>query len=106
ENTGRFIFNHARAILRFALDTGRAEEIGLSRKFIVALPTGRTLDLARHSRGDRAQATSGGFPSCTMPTTVSGVAGASGCSRARAAKRPGGAGTLRWVRGGRFPGTY
>ncbi|MGW1974203.1 hypothetical protein [Streptomyces sp. NPDC001889] len=40
ENTGRFIFNHARAILRFALDTGLAEEIGLSRKFIVALPTG------------------------------------------------------------------
>lgn len=42
ENTGRFVFNHARAIMRFALDTGRAEELGLSRKFIVALPTGRT----------------------------------------------------------------
>ncbi|MFF4534013.1 tyrosine-type recombinase/integrase [Streptomyces sp. NPDC001407] len=39
-STGRFIFNHARAILRFALDTGLAEEIGLSRKFIVELPTG------------------------------------------------------------------
>ncbi|MET7437427.1 tyrosine-type recombinase/integrase [Streptomyces sp. NPDC005496] len=42
ENTGRFIFNHARVILRFALDTGLAEEIGLSRKFVVALPTGNT----------------------------------------------------------------
>jgi len=42
ENTGRFVFNHARVILRFALDIGLAEEIGLSRKFIVALPTGRT----------------------------------------------------------------
>ncbi|MFE6380577.1 tyrosine-type recombinase/integrase [Streptomyces roseolus] len=38
ENTGRFVFNHARTILRWALDTGLAEEIGLSRKFIVALP--------------------------------------------------------------------
>ncbi|MFK4803370.1 tyrosine-type recombinase/integrase [Streptomyces sp. MPA0124] len=42
ESTGRFVFNHARQVLRSALDSGRAEDIGLSRKFIVALPTGGT----------------------------------------------------------------
>ncbi|KMS80290.1 hypothetical protein ACH49_08410 [Streptomyces leeuwenhoekii] len=42
EHTGRFVLNHGRAILRWALDTGRAEEIGLSRKFIVAMPTGNS----------------------------------------------------------------
>jgi len=42
--TGRIVFNHTRVILRYALDSGRAEEIGLSRKFIVAAPTGGAPD--------------------------------------------------------------
>ncbi|WP_327364972.1 tyrosine-type recombinase/integrase [Streptomyces sp. NBC_01296] len=49
EHSRRFVFNHGRAILRYALDGGRAEEIGLSRKFIVVMPTsGRKPQRARH----------------------------------------------------------
>ncbi|MFF8036298.1 tyrosine-type recombinase/integrase [Streptomyces sp. NPDC016626] len=40
-NTRRFTFNHARAILRNALDSGEAERIGLPRTFITALPYGK-----------------------------------------------------------------
>ncbi|MFF3062738.1 tyrosine-type recombinase/integrase [Streptomyces sp. NPDC057909] len=40
-NTRRFTFNHARAILRDALDSGEAERIGLPRTFITALPYGK-----------------------------------------------------------------
>ncbi|MGW2183358.1 hypothetical protein ACWCXX_36020 [Streptomyces sp. NPDC001732] len=40
-NTRRFTFNHARAILRNALDSGEAERIGLPRAFITALPYGK-----------------------------------------------------------------
>ncbi|MEV5985098.1 site-specific integrase [Streptomyces sp. NPDC052051] len=39
-HTRRFVFNHARMILRDAMENGTAEEIGLSRKFITELPTG------------------------------------------------------------------
>lgn len=34
-------FNGARRILRFAMESGEAEQIGLARSFIVTLPTGR-----------------------------------------------------------------
>ncbi|MFG2653542.1 hypothetical protein [Streptomyces sp. NPDC048436] len=38
--SGRLVFNHARAILRAALDSGQAEELRLPRRFVVALPAG------------------------------------------------------------------
>ena len=38
--TRSVVFNTLRKLLRDAMDTGAAEEIGLAREFIVAVPTG------------------------------------------------------------------
>lgn len=40
DNSLRFTFNYARMVLREAMDTGAAENAGLPREFIVALPYG------------------------------------------------------------------
>jgi hypothetical protein len=40
EDSRRVTFNHARAMLRRAMDNGTAEQIGLLRAFICALPSG------------------------------------------------------------------
>lgn len=40
ENSRRMVFNYGRALLRGALDSGSAEQIGLDRGFIAAMPVG------------------------------------------------------------------
>ncbi|MDX2827989.1 tyrosine-type recombinase/integrase, partial [Streptomyces ipomoeae] len=46
--TRRQVFNHARTILRDALESGEAERIGLPREFIIALPTAQRADRTRN----------------------------------------------------------
>ncbi|WP_327007680.1 site-specific integrase [Dactylosporangium sp. NBC_01737] len=40
ENTRHYVFNNIRMILRKAMDNGVAEQLGLDREFIVAMPAG------------------------------------------------------------------
>jgi integrase len=40
ENTRHYVFNNIRMILRKAMDNGAAEQLGLGREFIVAMPAG------------------------------------------------------------------
>jgi integrase len=40
ENSRRIVFNYGRALLRGVLDRGSAEQIGLDRGFIAAMPVG------------------------------------------------------------------
>ncbi len=40
ENSRRMVFNYGRSLLRGALDSGSAEQIGLERAFIAAMPVG------------------------------------------------------------------
>lgn len=40
ENSRRMVFNYGRALLRGALDSGSADQIGLDRAFIAAMPVG------------------------------------------------------------------
>lgn len=71
------VFNYGRSLLRGALDNGSAEQIGLDRAFIAAMPVGgpgtrpaaATPSLTKSPRRLRTRPTCSSSPTATTRTT-------------------------------------